>query len=255
MSKRNVTGLMTVLFLIAAAATAGLFGLLSRIGLPPAHSIVSGAAMLVAELFAFRFVRGRVRAGAKEKQLVPAYLVQGTLIVLYGAAVLVITFVFGFAFRLSWPVYAGVQAGMLVLLAAGVMASGRYVRFVAKHETELRQRSVFMKQMKSSLHTIRELLALDGSNGEKELLHTLVEQLAERLSAGDPVSRPSVSQLEDSLLWQMRELENCVRLLRVENGHAGHLEMARQLAQDVLTDLETRRRKLRSEASRGEGIG
>ncbi|GAA3411311.1 hypothetical protein ACFFNY_19745 [Paenibacillus hodogayensis] len=239
----------TVVFLLLLVATSMLMRLFYQWGLPSAYVWISWASFLWAEWLVFRFVRGMLLLDRRGRQVLPAYLVKGTVIGGYFVLLLVYFIVLGSLIRIPVLSFAMVHISTWVVLVCAQLLTGKYVRFVAEGEEDREHRTFFIRQMRDSFASIRDALA-KWDHPKKESIGTVVQSIGEHLDRANPLSIPSLSSLEEGALWQMRELEGCIAKLCEPGGAELHLEMSLRLAQDIVADLDKRGARLRDSAYR-----
>ncbi|MDO3677353.1 hypothetical protein [Paenibacillus ehimensis] len=206
------------------------------------HWWISLISIVLAEAACYYCAVGEVKQN-RRGDVLPASLTFVTISVLYGAAAIFHTVFFWLTLRISLTSYVLIEVITAVLWAIGMGLAYHFTNVVRNQEDDRKAQMQLMKQMKLALDSVSYALEEEEIE-EREALKAGVRELIEKVKYSDPVSHPSMIHMEENLLWQIKELERCVRGLSDQAGKTGKVEMSRKLLRDISADLGRRNSQL-----------
>ncbi|MEK8132514.1 hypothetical protein WMW72_31920 [Paenibacillus filicis] len=238
-NQRFYANLSLGIFAVLLIMTLGIFISYKPWTLPTGHWWVSLTAIVIAEVAALFSTLGNSR----RRRAHPAVWSHLTMTFLYGTAVLAYTFIAWLLLGISFFSYALLHFVTFCLWIIGLLAATYYKHEVTSDEENRAVQTALIKQMLRGAMVVEQLLEGMG-RPETAPLKKKAQELTERVRYSDPISHPSMTVLEESLLWQINELERCVRQLGREEDTAQVLKLSQQLVGDIMADLIKRNSEL-----------
>ncbi|RKN84598.1 hypothetical protein [Paenibacillus ginsengarvi] len=237
----NINRLFASLYGIVLLLTVVLFLAAGEWGADAGVRFVSLLALLFAETMGWRLIVYANAAGAAGKSL-PARLLFVTVTTLYGAAVVLHIVLFWLVWSVSLFAYILIHLATLVVWGTGMGLSLAYSKYVGDQAKRTTAQTQLIDRMRAKLRSIQQTLdRLDWADHEG--LRGELRELLEKLTYSASVPRGTMPIAEDSMLWQIDALEQCVRKLEQNKEDKGNIELSRQLIVDITEDLARRNRQ------------